>query len=74
MASTNPIFRDCGSNNKPHLFCGESYDFWKIHMRAYLKAQGDDIWDVVENGLFIPTSVVNGVGTYKIKSVWDEDD
>lgn len=32
------------------------------------------MWDAVENGLFIPTSVVNRVGTPKIKSTWDEDD
>lgn len=43
-------------------------------MRAYLETQGDGIWDVVENDMFIPTCFVNGVDTSKIKSVWNEDD
>src|SRR4051812_11567443 len=30
--------------------------------------------DVVENGSFVPPSVVIGVGTSKIKSSWNDDD
>lgn len=67
-ASVNPVFKDGDINNKPPLFSGEYFDFWKIHMKAHLKAQGEEIWDVVENGHFVPISVVNGVGTPKIKS------
>lgn len=74
MASANPIFRDGDSNNKPPYFVGGYYDFWKICMQAYLEAQGGDIWDDIENNQFVPKSVVNGVGTTKIKSSWDEDD
>lgn len=73
-ASANPIFKDGESSNKPPLFSSEYFDFWKIRMKADLEAQGKEIWDVVENGVFIPTSVVNGVGTPKAKSSWDEDD
>ncbi|CAJ2657071.1 unnamed protein product [Trifolium pratense] len=43
-------------------------------MKAHLEAQGDDIWKAVVDGPFIPMSVVNGVGTPKIQSSWDEDD
>jgi hypothetical protein len=74
MASANPTFRDGGSSNKPPLFCGEYFDFWKIRMKAHLEAQGDGIWKAVVDGPFIPMSVVNGVGTPKIESSWDEDD
>ncbi|KAK2454205.1 gag-protease polyprotein [Trifolium repens] len=74
MASANPTFRDGGSSNKPPLFSGEYFDFWKIRMKAHLEAQGDDIWKAVAEGPFVPMSVVNGVGTPKIKSSWDEDD
>ncbi|XP_050902203.1 uncharacterized protein LOC127112050 [Lathyrus oleraceus] len=38
------------------------------------EAQGDGIWETVKNGLHNPTSVINGVGTPKIKSSYDEDD
>lgn len=70
MASTsaNPVSKGGGSNNKPPLFSGEYFDFWKICMKAHLEAQRDEIWNAMENGLFVPTSVVSGVGTQKIKS------
>lgn len=71
MTSTNSISRNGGSNNKPSLFCGENFDFWKIRMKAHLEAQGEEIWDAVENFLFVPISDVNSVGTTKIKSSWD---
>ena len=73
MASANPTFRD-GASNKPPLFSGEYFNFWKIHMKAHLEAQGDGIWKAVVEGPFVPMSVVNGVGTPKIESSWDEDD
>ncbi|KAK2450000.1 hypothetical protein QL285_009141 [Trifolium repens] len=74
MASANPTFRDGGCSNKPSLFNGEYFDFWKIRMKAHLEAQGDGIWKAVVDGPFIPMSVVNGVGRPKIESSWDEDD
>jgi hypothetical protein len=73
-ASTNPVFKDGGSSNKPPLFSGEYFDFWKIRMKAHLEAQGEGIWEAVEDGLHNPMSVVNGIGTPKIKSSYDEDD
>lgn len=74
MAFANPGFRDGGSNNKSPCFVGEYYDFWKIRMKAYLDAQGNDIWDIVENGSFIPTTVINNEEQVKVKGSWSEDD
>ena len=73
-ANQNPVFKDDGSNNKPPLFCGEYFDFWKIRMKAHLEAQGEEVWDAVENGPFIPISVINGIGSVKPKTAWDDDD
>ena len=73
-ANHNPVFRDGGSNNKPPLFCGEYFDFWKIRMKAHLEAQGEEIWDAVENGPFIPITIINGVDSSKPKTAWDDDD
>lgn len=70
MASANPVFKDGGNINKPPLFSSEYFDFWKIHMKAHYEAQGEEVWDIVENGPFVPTSV----GTTKIKSLWNGDD
>ncbi|XP_050895369.1 uncharacterized protein LOC127101987 [Lathyrus oleraceus] len=76
MASANNdlVFKDGGSSNKPPLFSGQYFDFWKIRMKAHLEAQGSDIWEAVQNGLFVPTTVVNGVGSSKHKTSWDDDD
>lgn len=43
-------------------------------MQVHLEAQREEVWDVAENGLFISTSVVNGIGTPKIKNSWVEND
>ncbi|XP_073225631.1 uncharacterized protein [Cicer arietinum] len=74
MASAQPVFRDGCSSNKPPCFIGEHYDFWKIRMQTYLEAQGDDIWDAVENGPHIPTTIINNKGEIKIKNSWTDDD
>ncbi|XP_073225568.1 uncharacterized protein [Cicer arietinum] len=74
MASAKPVFRDCGSSNKPPCFIGEHYDFWKILMQVYLEAQEDDIWDAVENGPHIPTKFINNKKETKIKNYWTDDD
>lgn len=43
-------------------------------MKEHLEPQGREIFKAFENGRFIPTSVVNGIGTHKLESSWDEDD
>ncbi|XP_058778997.1 uncharacterized protein LOC131652998 [Vicia villosa] len=65
MASENAnlVFKDGGSNNKSPLFCGEYFDFWKIRMKEHLESQGKEVWKALVEGHFIPTNVVNGVGS-----------
>ncbi|XP_050908720.1 uncharacterized protein LOC127122424 [Lathyrus oleraceus] len=76
MASANNdrVFKDGGSSNKPPLFSGQYFDFWKIRMKAHLEAQGSDIWEAVQNGSFVPTTVVNGASSTKPQGSWDDDD
>lgn len=73
-ANSNCVFRDGGSNNKPPLFYGEYFVFWKIRMKAHLESQGKDVWKVVLEGPFIFTMVVNSVGTPKPEASWNRDD
>ena len=63
----NPTFRDGGRNNKPPCFVGENYNFWKIRMQAFLEAQGEEIWEPLEKGTFIPTTVINNEVLKKVK-------
>jgi hypothetical protein len=42
------------SITRPPLFDGMNFAFWKVRMRTYLMALGDDVWDVVETGYIKP--------------------
>lgn len=68
MASTKLLLAYGGSNNKPPFFVDEYYDFLEdFHAN-------EEIWDVVENGLYVPTMVMNEVEQIKVKGSWNEDD
>jgi hypothetical protein len=42
------------SVTRPPLFDGTNFAFWKVRMRSYLMALGDDVWDVIETGSIKP--------------------
>jgi hypothetical protein len=42
------------STTKPPMFDGTKISFWKVRMRTYLMALGDDVWDVVETRYINP--------------------
>src|SRR3954463_6367050 len=43
-------------------------------MKAHLEAQGEEVWEAVQNGPFVPTTVVDGVESTKLKVSWNDDD
>ena len=47
----------------PPYFDGSNYAFWKVHIRAFLCAIDEMVWDSVENGYVRPTTA---------KSKWDK--
>jgi hypothetical protein len=53
------------STNKPPLFDGTNFSFWKVRMRTYVMALGADVWDVVETGYIKP--VVLASKDYKLE-------
>ncbi|RDX84335.1 hypothetical protein CR513_34632, partial [Mucuna pruriens] len=56
--------------NRPPLFKVQNYNYWKQRMVAFFDACHIDMWDVVENGEYIPT---NKVGTKIPRSSWNDD-
>ena len=40
--------------NKPPIFYGTNFVFWKVRMRTYIIVLGVDVWDVVETGYTKP--------------------
>ncbi|KAG8639751.1 hypothetical protein MANES_14G166220v8 [Manihot esculenta] len=41
-------------------------------MYYFLKSEGVNLWDIVENGPFFPTRVIDGNQEQKPKSEWSE--
>ncbi len=57
---------------RPPFFNGNDFLYWKNRMYYFLKSEGVDLWDVVKNGPFTPTKIVNGVYVTKPKGEWSE--
>ncbi|KAK8658589.1 hypothetical protein V6N13_036792 [Hibiscus sabdariffa] len=54
------------SINKPPYFNGEHYAYWKNMMIFFIKAKDFHLWDIVEDGPFVPTTSTNDVKETKI--------
>ena len=39
------------------MFDGTNYAFWSIRVRAYIEAQGIEVWQSIENGYKVPKIV-----------------
>ena len=44
------------------LFDGSNYAFWSIRMRAFIEAQGIELWQSIENGYKVPKTVPTNAG------------
>ena len=53
MAEKLP-FGEGASINRPPLFCGLNYQFWKVIMKIFVESIEKGIWDAIENSPFIP--------------------
>ena len=49
-------FREGQSTNGPPFFDGNDYPYWKTIMGIYLQALDYEIWKIVNDGPFIPTT------------------
>ena len=58
--------------NRPPMFGGVSYAFWKIRMKIFMESIDIGIWDAVANGPFVPVQVVKEETMKKPWSEWSE--
>ena len=58
MASSNFPFPKGKSINRPLMFNGEGYHYWKTRMQIFKEAIDLKIWEAIEFDSFIPTKVV----------------
>ena len=67
-------FGEGASINRPPLFCGLNYQFWKVRMKIFVESLDRGIWDAIENGPFIPKLIKDGVFIEKPWSQWTDAD
>jgi len=69
MAEGKLPFGESVSINRPPLFSGINYQFWKILMKIFIESLDRGIWDAIVNDPYIPKIVVDGV---TIDKPWSE--
>lgn len=56
MSSTPPPEHDQGQHiNRPHLFNGQYYSWWKSRMEDFIEAEDYELWVRVTDGPLIQT-------------------
>ena len=63
-------FAEGASINRPLMFGGVNYAFWKIRMKIFMESIDMGIWDAVVNGPFVPMQVVKEETVKKPWSDW----
>ena len=74
MVGQNQTFAEGASINRPPLFTGENYPFWKVRMQIFLESIDRGIWDAVLNGPFVHVNIVNDVQEPKPFLKWTTDE
>ena len=62
------------STNRPPLFNGSNYTYWKARMKIFIQALNYDMWSIIVNGPHTPTKIIDGVESAKSEKEWDEVD
>ncbi|KAK8663003.1 hypothetical protein V6N13_024884 [Hibiscus sabdariffa] len=75
MASTSGSnLYESQSITKPPYFNGDNYPYWKNRMRLFIKSNDYQVWDVVEDGPFIPMKREGDRMILKIKVKMSDED
>ena len=62
------------STNRPSLFNGSNYTYWKARMKIFIQALDYDMWSIIVNEPHTPTKIIGGVESIKPEKEWDEVD
>jgi len=68
------LFVEGSSINRPPMFVGMNYAFWKIRMKFFKESIDFGIWDAVVHGPFMPMQVVKEETVRKPWSEWSESE
>ncbi|XP_070030083.1 uncharacterized protein [Nicotiana sylvestris] len=56
-----PNFEEGQSTYRPPKFNGQYYGWWKTRMHDFIMAENSELWDVICDGLYIPTKNVENI-------------
>ena len=62
------------STNRPPLFNGSNYTYWKAQIKIFIQALDYDMWSIIVNGPHTPTKIIDGMESTKLEKEWDEVD
>ena len=62
------------STNRPPLFNGTNYTYWKACMHIYIQELDYQLWRVIIKGPHTPTIKVDDSEIFKPEEDWDEHD
>ena len=68
------ILPDGASITRPPGFAGEHFSFWKAKFRVFVMATEYGLWNVIQDGDYVPMKKVDGVVTKKSTEEFDEND
>ena len=74
MASSNFLFPEANSINRPPIFNGVGYHYWKTHMQIFIEAIDLNIQEAIEISPYIHTMVAGNATTEKPQEQWDEEE
>ena len=72
MASTNFLFPEGNTINRPPIFNGEGYHYWKTRMQIFIEAINLNIWEAIE--AYVPTMVAGNTTIEKPREEWSEEE
>ena len=60
------------STNRPPLFNGSNYTYWKARIKIFIQILDYDMWSIIVNGSHIPTKLIDGMSLPKPEGEWNE--
>ena len=72
MSEFNVLFAEGSAVNRPPMFNGLNYAFWKVRMRIFMESIDALIWEAVVNGPYVPMQIVKDEQVEKPRSEWNE--
>ena len=74
MTNNQLPFAEGASINRPPLFCGDNYPFWKVRMKIFMESVHRNIWLATTTDYKIPTKIVDGKEVEKPFESWDQNE